>query len=105
MGVVMHGCVGEWVDVSGVVGGEEVVWLVRGGGVVWLCVVVWCEDVCGCVVCGGRGCGWEWAWVWVDGGRRGLRRPGGCTCACVDVCVSWRGVVHVCVCVVGGGWG
>ena len=41
MGVVMHGSVGEWVDVCGVVGGVGLVRLVCGRGVVWLCVVVW----------------------------------------------------------------
>ena len=88
MGVVMHGCVGEWVDVCGVVGGMGLLWLVCGGGVVWLSVVVWCGDVCCWVVCGGRGCEWEWEWVCVDWECRGLAWPGGWSCACVDVCVS-----------------
>ena len=34
VGVVMHGCVGEWVDVCGVIGGMGLVWLVRECGVV-----------------------------------------------------------------------
>ena len=62
MGVVMHGCVGEWMDVCGVVGGVGLVWMVRGSGGVWLCVVVWCGDVSDWVVCRGRGRGWEWEW-------------------------------------------
>ena len=72
MGVVMHACVGEWMDVCRVVGGVRLVWLACGGRVVWLCVVVWSEDVRGWVVCGGRGSGWEWEWVLVDGRCRGL---------------------------------
>ena len=63
MGVVMHGCVVEWVHVRGVVGGAGLAWLVRGSGVVWLRVVVWSGDVCAWVVCRGRGCGCEWEWV------------------------------------------
>ena len=101
---MIHGCVGEWVDVCGVVGGVGLVWLVCGSGVVWLCEVAWSGDVCGWVVCRGRGCGWMWELEWVDGRCRGLGWPGGCSCASVDVCVSWVGVEHVCVCVVGGGW-
>ena len=59
----MGAWVSEWMDVCGVVGGVGLVWLVCGVGVVRLCVVVWCGDVCGWVVCRGRKCGWEWEWV------------------------------------------
>ena len=65
VGVVMYGCVGEWVDVCGVVGG--VGWCgwcvgVEWSGCVWLCGVGMC--VAGlCVVAGGvggSGSGCEW---------------------------------------------
>ena len=89
VGVLMHGCVGEWVDVCGVVCGVGLVQLVCGGGVVWLSMVVWSGDVCGWVVCRGRGCGWEWEWECVDGRCRGLKWPRGWSCARVQVRASW----------------